>query len=200
MKIGILGGSFDPIHIGHITLAEYVREGAELDKIILLPAYESPFKIGMSGAGDRHRLNMTRLAAEGNEYFEVSSYDVDKGKVSYSVDLMSELQHMHPDDRLYFIAGTDSFLGIEKWRKADELLRKYGFVVGTRPGYKDEELAAHVKHITETYGTEVIVVRIPKLDVSSTDIRKRCSRGRSIKYLVPKKVEEYINANKLYRE
>lgn len=200
MKIGIFGGSFDPIHTGHLVLAEHVREAAQLDRVILLPAYESPFKVGMSGADGAQRLKMTQLAAESNDHFEVSSFDVDQGKVSYSVDLMAQIQQMYPDDRLYFIAGTDSFLGIEKWMGAPELLSKYGFAVGTRPGYRDDELSAHAQHIREKYNAEVILVNIPKVDISSTDIRKRCREGRSIRYLVPEKVEDHIYQNGLYRE
>lgn len=200
MRIGIFGGSFDPVHSGHMVLAEYVREGAELDRIVLLPAYESPFKVGKSGADDKHRLEMTVLAAQGNPFFEVSSYDVDKGCVSYTVDLLREIQEKNPEDTLYFIAGTDSFLGIEKWKGSEELLTKYGFVIGTRPGYRDEELADHAERLRKEYGTDIIVVSIPKVDISSTDIRRRRREGRSIKYLVPERVEEYIMKCGLYSE
>ena len=199
MKIGIFGGSFDPVHTGHLVLAEHVRDGAGLDRVILLPAYESPFKIGRSGADSGQRLEMTRLAARDNEHFEVSELDVGKGRVSYTVDLMAELSAIYPDDRLYFIAGTDSFLGIEKWMGSEELLTRYGFVIGTRPGYRDEELAEHAERMREKYGAEVITVNIPKVDISSTDIRRRCRDGRSIKYLVPDAVGEFIARNGLYR-
>lgn len=199
MKIGIFGGSFDPVHTGHLVLAEHVRDGAGLDRVILLPAYESPFKIGRSGADSGQRLEMTRLAAADNDHFEVSDLDVAKGMVSYTVDLMAELSAMYPDDRLYFIAGTDSFLGIEKWMGSEELLTRYGFVIGTRPGYRDEELAEHAERMRERYGAEVITVNIPKVDISSTDIRRRCRDGRSIKYLVPDAVGGFIARNGLYR-
>ena len=199
MKIGIFGGSFDPVHTGHLVLAEHVRDGAGLDRVILLPAYESPFKIGRSGADSNQRLEMTKLAAADNEHFEVSELDVGKGRVSYTVDLMAELSAIYPDDRLYFIAGTDSFLGIEKWMGSEELLTRYGFVIGTRPGYRDEELAEHAERMREKYGAEVITVNIPKVDISSTDIRRRCRDGRSIKYLVPDAVGEFIARNGLYR-
>ncbi len=199
MNIGIFGGSFDPVHTGHLVLAEHVRDGAGLDKVILLPAYESPFKVGRSGADSSQRLEMTELAARDNEHFEVSALDVAKGKVSYMVDLMAELSAMYPHDRLYFIAGIDSFLSIEKWWGFEELLTRYGFVIGTRPGYRDEELTDHAERIRQKYGSEIITVNIPKVDISSTDIRRRCRDGRSIKYLVPDAVGEYIARNGLYR-
>lgn len=200
MKIGIFGGSFDPIHNGHMVLAEYVKEGAGLDRIILLPAYESPFKVGMSGADSAQRLRMTELAAEDNPHLTVSPLDVRQGKVSYTVDLLRVMQKQFPEDRLYFIAGTDSFLGIERWMGAEELLTTYGFAVGTRPGYRDEELTAHAQRLREKYGTEIIVTSIPKVDISSTDIRRRCSSGGSIRYLVPAKVEEYIRRHRIYEK
>ena len=106
---------------------------------------------------------------------------------------------MYPGDRLYFIAGTDSFLGIEKWMGSEELLTRYGFAVGTRPGYRDEELAAQAERLREKYGSEIITVNIPKVDISSTDIRRRCRDGRSIRYLVPDAVRELIAREGLYR-
>lgn len=198
MKIGIFGGSFDPIHNGHMILAEYVMEGAGLDRMILLPAYESPFKVGMSSADAEQRLLMTELAAGNNPRFSVSSLDVRQGRVSYTVDLLRTLQEQFPRDELYFVAGTDSFLGIEKWMGAKELLTSYRFAVGTRPGYRDEELRDHAERLRKTYGTEIIVTQIPKVDISSTDIRRRRSCGGSIRYLVPDAVEEFILRHGIY--
>lgn len=199
MKIGIFGGSFDPIHTGHLVLAEHVRSDAGLDRVIFLPAYESPFKMGRTSSDPASRLKMTEIAVEGNPEFQVSDLDIGKGKVSYTVDLMAELQDIYPDDSLYFIAGTDSFLGIEKWKGSAELLTKYGFVVGTRPGNRDEELKQHAEYISGKYGTDVVTVSIPKLDISSTDIRRRCEQGKSIRYLVTPGVEAYIKTAGLYR-
>lgn len=198
MKIGIFGGSFDPIHTGHLVLAEYVKDGAGLDHVVFLPAYESPFKVGQSNAYSKHRLKMTELAVCDNSCFEVSSLDICREHVSYTVDIMRELSMIYPDDRLYFIAGTDSFLGIEKWKGSDELLTRYGFIVGTRPGYRDEELMDYAEHIKKKYKSDIITINIPKVDISSTDIRRRCREGRSIKYLVPDNVRDYILHNKLY--
>lgn len=200
MDIGIFGGSFDPIHNGHLVLAESARLEAGLDKLIILPAYESPFKVGQSSADSQARLEMAVLAAQGNENMEVSSFDIDKGKVSFMVDLLREMEaYLEPDDRLFFISGTDSILNIEKWKDSETLLTRYGFVVGNRPGYKSEELAKYAEHLRKNYGTDIRVVDIPQVDISSTDIRKRCSEGRTIKYLVPDKVEKYIAKKGLYK-
>ena len=200
MRIGIFGGSFDPIHTGHLMLAESARTEAGLDRLIILPAYESPFKVGQSNAGSEDRMQMAILAAEGNENMEVSSFDIDKGKVSFMVDLLMEMEEMFaPEDKFYFISGTDSILKIEKWKGSDILLTRYGFVVGSRPGYRTEELTQHVEHLRKTYGTDIRIVDIPQVDISSTDIRQRCRDGRTIKYLVPDKVEKYIIQHGLYK-
>ena len=201
MDIGIFGGSFDPIHTGHLMLAESARTEAGLDRLIILPAYESPFKVGQSNASSQDRMEMAIRAAEGNEAMEVSSFDIDKGKVSFMVDLLMEMEDMFaPEDKFYFISGTDSILKIEKWKGSDILLTRYGFVVGSRPGYRTEELTEHVEYLKKTYGTDIRIVDIPQVDISSTDIRKRCQDGRTIKYLVPEKVEEYIIQKGLYRK
>ncbi len=200
MKIGIFGGSFDPIHYGHLVLAENVREGAGLDKIIIMPAFESPFKIGRSGAGTEHRMNMVELAVERNDFIKTSSYEIDKGRISYTADTLDEIREMYyPDDELCFITGTDSMLGIEKWKDRDKLLKEYSFAVGTRPGYKDEELYSYAEHLRSAYGTKIYIINIPKVDISSTNIRIRRMEGRSIKYLLPDKVEDYIIEHGLYK-
>lgn len=200
MDIGIFGGSFDPIHTGHLMLAESARTEAGLDRLIILPAYESPFKVGQSNADSKDRMQMAILAAEGNENMEVSSFDIDKGKVSFMVDLLMEMEEMFaPEDKFYFISGTDSILKIEKWKGSDILLTRYGFVVGSRPGYRTEELTQHVEHLRKTYGTDIRIVDIPQVDISSTDIRQRCRDGRTIKYMVPEKVEKYIIQHGLYK-
>jgi len=200
MDIGIFGGSFDPIHTGHLMLAESARTEAGLDRLIILPAYESPFKVGQSNADSKDRMQMAILAAEENENMEVSSFDIDKGKVSFMVDLLMEMEEMFaPEDKFYFISGTDSILKIEKWKGSDILLTRYGFVVGSRPGYRTEELTQHVEHLRKTYGTDIRIVDIPQVDISSTDIRQRCRDGRTIKYMVPEKVEKYIIQHGLYK-
>lgn len=199
MKIGVFGGSFDPIHTGHLVLAEYTASEAGLDKVVFLPAFESPFKIGKRTAGSEHRLEMVRLATRDNDRFEVSSYDMDQKKVSYTVDLLRDLSERYPSGHpLYFIAGTDSILEIERWRGSQELLTTYGFVVGARPGYRESDLEAHAAYLKKNYGTDIQVVPVPQVDISSTLVRRRRSEGKGIRYLVPHGVEEYIFANGLY--
>ena len=198
MKLGIFGGSFDPIHYGHLILAEYLREGAGLDRVLLMPAYESPFKIGQTKSDAASRLKMVELATQDHPSFDICDLDISGGRVSYMVDLMASLRKMYPTDELYYLSGTDSFLGIECWRGSEELLSRYSFAVGTRPGYRDEELAEFAEYIRAKYHTEVQVVPIPKVEISSTDIRHRCKEEHSIRYLVPEAVERFIHENQLY--
>ena len=201
MKIGVFGGSFDPIHMGHMVLAEYVKDGLALDKVLLRPAYESPFKIGESNADSLHRFKMVKLAAEGNSDFEVSDYELRKSEISYTVDTLRAFrEHVGHEHEIYFIAGTDSFLGMEKWKGAYELFTEYSFAIGNRPGYMEDKLCTYADYLREKYGTDIEIDKIPQIDLSSTEIRNRISVGRSIKYLVASGVENYITENSLYKK
>ena len=200
MKIGIFGGSFNPIHYGHLVLAEHSRDAAGLDRVILIPAYESPFKKGTGGESSIHNLEMTRLAIEGNAFMDVSSIEVDKGEMSYTVDTMRFIKkRCGPDDKLYFIMGADSFMGLESWLGAEELLRNYSFVVGRRPGCEAGKLDETADWLREKYGADIKVVPVPQVDISSTDIRERFRTGKSVKYLTPDSVIEYAARHRLYK-
>lgn len=199
MKIGIFGGSFNPIHYGHLMLAEHAADAASLDRVILIPAYESPFKSGTGGEISMHNLRMAQIAAEGNARFEVSPVEVEKMKVSYTVDTMRDLSAASgPGDHLSFIMGADSFLSLEKWKGVDELLQNYGFVVGRRPGCGMDEIETAADRLRKEYNADIRVVPIPQVDISSTDIRNRVQRGKSIRYLTPDGVIDYIAEHGLY--
>ncbi len=199
MKIGIFGGSFNPIHFGHLILAEHAADAAGLDKVILVPAFESPFKSGTGGAGSFHNLTMTRIAAEGNDRFEVSSIEVDKQKMSYTVDTMRELsEELAPETSLSFIMGGDSFLSLEKWKGVEELLRCYPFIIGIRPGFAGVDVENTANRLRKEYNADISIVPVPQADISSTDIRNRIGVGRSIHYLTPDGVIRYIEQHGLY--
>ena len=200
MKIGILGGSFNPIHYGHLILAENVRKEATLDKVIIMPAYASPFKLNKKSASPQHRYQMVRLAVEGNEGLEASDFESASGRVSYTIDTMRMLEEkLGSECQLCFITGADSILEIERWKEPAELLRRYTFLVGGRPGYRDAELEEYAEYLRKEYRAEVRVIDIPKADISSTEIRRRSMAGKSIRYLTPDSVAEYIKSNGLYR-
>lgn len=198
LLIGVLGGSFDPIHNGHVALARAAIKEACLDKLIVMPTKVQPFKQNRKVTEDFHRLNMVSLAFEDTDNVEVSDYEIKHTKISYTHATLNHLKKIYPNDRIYFIMGTDSLLTLEKWFKGEELLRDFAFIVSFRPGYKEHELDEKIRYYEKIYGTEIIKILSVMPDVSSTEIRNLCEEEKSISELVPKKVERYIYAEGLY--
>ena len=198
IKIGVLGGSFDPVHNGHVTLGAAAVREASLERLIVMPAHVQPFKIGREFADDHHRLEMCRLAFQDVERAEVSDYEMVHTEVSYTFDTLAHLKKTIPGSKLYFITGTDSFLSIERWRKGKDLLQTYAFIVSVRPGYKEKELDERIRYYETVYGTEIIRLHHEMPDVSSTSIKARRDQGMSISDLLPESVERYINEHRLY--
>lgn len=200
-RIGILGGTFDPVHCGHLHLAEDAMKQGGLDEVIFIPARIQPFKLGKKITSGKDRIAMLQLATEHTPDFSVSSYELDADGVSYTYLTLRALQKKYGQDaRLYFITGTDAFLKIELWMKAEELLTNYGFIIGTRPGYREEELAGCIARVRENFHTEVIHINNRKYDISSTQIRERIQNGTTAGELLPEAVERYIRENGLYMD
>jgi nicotinate-nucleotide adenylyltransferase len=203
VKIGVFGGSFDPVHIGHLLMAREAAEAAELDKVLFMPTFIQPFKQDAQVSAAEDRITMLRAVTESNRLFGVTEVETERQGVSYTIDSLELLQaSKEPEDgdtEIYFILGTDMFLMLEQWHRAEELLGKFAFVALHRPGYKDGELKAAAEKYRNAYGTKVVVAENTRFDVSSTMIRKRVSEGRSIAYLVPKFVDRYIHERGLYR-
>ena len=198
MVIGVLGGTFDPIHLGHTTLGKAALKEVALDKLIVMPTAIQPFKQNRKVAQDKHRLNMAKLAFMECERVQISTYEIDKGDVSYSYETMTHLKSIYPNDEIFFVMGTDSFITVEKWYKGGELLRDFPFIVSSRPGYPERELDNQIRFYKEDYGTKIIKLRAKMPDISSTEIRDAALSGDRINYLVPEKVERYIVDNDLY--
>ena len=199
MKIGIFGGTFDPVHLGHVSLAEDACEQAGLKEVIMVPARIQPFKQDKHTASGHDRLRMLALEAEGNDRITVSSYELDNEGVSYTYLTLRAMQERHPDDELYFICGADSLLKIHTWMNADELLTSYSYIIGARPGYKENEVQEQIQRLHETYGTNIILINNKQMDISSTEIRDRLAAGQSASDLISPKVERYIKEHELYR-
>ncbi len=198
-RIGIFGGSFDPVHNGHIALAKAALAQAALDCVIFMPSHIQPFKIGRKAAAGADRVAMLKAAAEGEDRLFVSDYEVLNTDISYTVDTMRAMREVYGRDaRLFFILGTDSFLTIDKWRDAEALLTENSFCVGSRPGYRDEELTAFIDSLRERFGTEIVRVMNERIDVSSSEIRADVCLGRPVDGLTPPKTAEYIKQHHLY--
>lgn len=214
-RIGILGGTFNPVHEGHLAAAEEVRERLQLERVLFIPAFIPPHKVeDLPSAAQR--LEMVRLAVSGNSCFEASDIELRRGGRSFTIDTIAELREITPAAELFFLAGIDSFLEIKTWKEWQRLLSLCTFVVLSREGYlfadlertglfgtKSDVLAALDERRTsmatlDAGGATVVLMRIPFFEISSTDIRDRLRQHRSIKYLLPEQVEGYIIENKLY--
>ncbi len=194
---GILGGSFDPIHNGHILLAQKVRDSLQLEKVIFIPAYVAPHKIGQSFASAADRFAMTGLAVEGISDFSVSDVELRRGSISYTIDTMLELKQMYPRQEFYFIIGADSVPQLKTWNRIEELFALVKFAVVYRRGYEDV-----LERAREDFGVRaerIVMVHTTECDVSSTAVRQKVQAGQSIRDMVPAAVAEYIGKNGLYR-
>lgn len=188
MKIGILGGTFNPIHIGHLILAEEAREKLGLDKIVFVPAFLPPHKDNSDIAPAKERLIMVELAIKGNKNFLVSNIEIKRDGRSYTIDTLKEFKKKYPKDELYFIIGSDLLKYLDEWKDLDEIIKLVKFIVVTRPGYPLENIPSYIK-----------TMEIRAVDVSAFEIRKCIRENKSFRYLVPGVVYNYILKNKLYR-
>lgn len=198
-RVGVLGGTFDPIHYGHLAAAEEAREVLELAKVIFVPSGRPPHKRFHEMVGSEHRWKMTVLATEDNPAFAVSRVELDRPGTSYTVDTLRLLQEQMPDSELYFVTGADMFLDLPAWKEPEEILRSYHFVAVTRPGWDLERLDGRLSLLVERYRSQVHILRVPGVAVSSTEIRQRLQVGRSVRYLVADRVVQYIQQEGLYR-
>jgi nicotinate-nucleotide adenylyltransferase len=190
VRIGVFGGSFDPIHVGHLRAAEEVREALGLDRILFVPAANPPHKPGRELANGADRLEMIRLAIAGHAAFEVSPLELERGGISYSVDTLAELRPRGERDSLYFLVGVDAFREIHLWKDVTHLFELTNVVAFCY----DPSTRSH-RHRS---GTSLSFLSITGLDVSATTIRTLLREGRSIRYLVPSTVERFIEERRLY--
>ena len=199
-KIGLLGGTFDPIHFGHLILAEQAKIEAVLDHVVFMPAKSSPYKVRQKCGSDHHRYNMVSAAIKGNPGFSVSNLELCGGEISYTYDTLRALQQqLGLGCCIHFICGTDAFIGMEGWKNKDKLLGNFPIIVGARPRYRDKARDAMITKFSYEYGAKVQKIHMPKIDISSTDIKNRLAAGKSIRYMVPEDVMNYIQTEKLYR-
>lgn len=196
LRVAVLGGTFDPIHHGHLAVAEQVADCYRLQQVIFMPNRVPPHKqaLGISSAANRYR--MTALAVADNPRFTVSRLELDREGPSYTLDTLRALRaQLGPEGAIYFIIGADAVLEIGTWHEAAALLREGRFIAVHRPGYDLQRLAAAVG---EAAMAHIEPLALPELDISSTDLRAKVAAGQSIRYLTPEPVREYIMCHKLY--
>ena len=185
-RLGILGGTFDPVHVGHLAAASEVHYQLGLDQILLVPTNAQPLKPAPTASGS-DRLAMCQAAVEGDPRFAVSDVDLKRGGATYSVDTLGDLRALHPAAEFFFITGADSLASLPKWRDYETLVTLATFVGVTRPGHSfTQSDAPHV------------LVDVPAMAVSSTEIRNRVRTGAPIRYLVPNAVAQYVADHDLY--
>jgi nicotinate-nucleotide adenylyltransferase len=196
-RIGVLGGTFDPVHIGHLILGEQAREELRLDKVLFVPAGQPWRKAGREIAPAEDRVAMLALALHGNDAFEISRLEVEQARPSYTAETLGELTSRRPGARLFLVMGEDALADLPNWRDPERIVRLATLAVARRfPGQGVEPLA-------EAIGGppgRVEWLKMPLLGISATGIRERMRRGQSVRYLVPDAVEEYIRTHRLYRD
>ncbi len=209
-RIGVLGGTFDPLHLGHLRAAEVARDALRLDKVLFVPAATPPHKTSVPVTDAGHRAGMLERALSGEPFFEISRIELERGGRSYTIDTLDALAARSKDSRFIFVTGTDAFVEIQTWKSWRRLLTSHWFVVHERPGFPVEAARAALPKDVESAvlddselraGSEprVLFLRRPMLRVSSTEIRRSVEENRSIRFLVPDAVAEYIREFRLYR-
>jgi len=200
LKIGICGGTFDPIHYGHLMIAEYMRDSFKLDKVIFIPAGNPPHKKLSDISCAETRYEMVKLATLSNPYFEVSRIEIDREGITYTIDTLNKIIELYNNKtELYFITGADVIKEIKTWKKYDEIFKVCEFITALRPDFIDQEFYKATEYYNKVYNAKINIVNVPLMQISSTDIRQRIKNGNSVKYLLPESVEEYILNNGLYK-
>ena len=201
MKIGIMGGTFDPIHIGHLLLGEFAYEDFGLDEIWFLPNGNAPHKeTADTGTSLEHRIEMIRKAIEGVPHFRLNLHEANTEEHSYTYQTMQEFNQMFPEHEFYFILGADSLFSIEQWKYFREIFPTCTILAAMRDDKDAWEMQRQILYLTEKYGARIRLLQAPLLEISSTVIRDRASRDLGVRYMVPDSVAEYIRTNHLYKK
>ena len=214
-RIGLFGGTFDPIHFGHLRAAEEIKHILDLDKILFIPTATPPHKENSNISLAQDRLEMIRLAIEGNKYFDISVFELHSDRPSYTINTLEHFNQNEKDAELYFIVGNELFNEIETWKDYKRLFELSNFAVITRPGFSELDSSRIPLALKDDFRyhniidnvisftnnkKEIVFIEIKGIEISSTDIRGFVKSNQSIKYLVPYKVENYIRSQKLYAE
>lgn len=198
-RLGVMGGTFNPIHLGHLMIAEEARQRFHLDRVLFIPSYITPNKsIDGPSATAQQRLTMVRLAIADNPCFTVSDMEIRRGGQSYTVDTLRLLKQIYgPSYILYFISGTDTIEDLPNWNHPEDILRLCEFIGAARPGTTD--IVDSIKERFGSLGKHILPMPVPTMDISSTELRRRIRGGLSIRYMMPPSVAAYIQKNGVYQ-
>jgi nicotinate-nucleotide adenylyltransferase len=201
MRIGVFGGTFDPVHLGHLILAEQCREQGSLDEVWFIPSARPPHKLDRHLTPFAQRAEMLALAVAGHPAFRLDEIEKDRPGPSFTADTLAELHGRHPDAELFLLLGSDTLPDLPSWHNPGEIVRRAGLLVTMRPGHpllSGADLRARLQ-LPEEVPLRLQAVDAPLIDIASRDLRRRAAEGRSLRYLVPRAVECYIQDKHLYR-
>lgn len=196
--IGVFGGSFNPVHIGHLIIAEFVREHFHLEKVLFVPAKNPPHKESVDNQTSQHRYNMVQIAITDNTFFDVSSIELNRDGPSYTSDTLQELKSLCPGKKLYFICGADSIVNIKTWHSIGSIFENADMIVVNRPDVNKADVKNISEWLIDRYNASIRFYDMPGIEISSTIIRKRIKDGLSVRYMVPERVLKYIQLHGLY--
>lgn len=197
-KVGILGGTFDPIHTAHLILAENAYEQFHLDTVLIMPCGTPPHKPCRIIADTSHRIKMIQLAIEDNKHLKLSTFETERSGKSYTALTLQDLTSANPACRYYFIIGADSLFHIEEWYKPELIMKHAVLLAAIRDQTGEERMHQQIAYLTEKFHAEIHLMHTPNIGISSSMVRERIRSGINIKYFVPRDVEKYIYNNRLY--
>lgn len=199
-KVGIMGGTFDPIHYGHLMLAQNALDTFMLDEILFVPSGTPWLKESTKVLSKNKRVSMTGMAIEDNPDFALSTIEIDREGNSYSYETVEELKKEQPDTDFYFIMGADSLLEIERWKHPDRLMADCTLLVAVRDDCDKEGLKKQIAYLTDKYQADIRILPANRMDISSTRIRQMIQEGKSVRYMLPDQVIRFIQKNHLYQQ
>lgn len=199
-KIGIMGGTFNPIHTAHLILAESSYDQLKLDKILFMPSKNPPHKLHSNILSEEYRIQMVRLAIAANPHFELSMVELKREGLTYTADTLAELKKQYPENEYYFILGADSLFQIEQWWEPERIFKLSHIIAAGRDLIPNKEIVEQIDYLSNKYNGNIHFLQTPNMDISSNFIRQNRRDGRSIRYYVPDAVENYIVENHLYEK
>jgi nicotinate-nucleotide adenylyltransferase len=197
-KIGIMGGTFNPIHYGHLFLAENAYEQIGFDKVLFMPSKNPPHKAKPDEVTEQQRVEMVELAIADNPHFELSTLELNREGYTYTADTLTMMTQSNPNTKYYFIVGADSLFMMQKWKEPQIIFNHCIVVVAGRDNVEKEKINQHAQYLKNVYNANILQIEMPTIQIASAIIRERIVQNKTIRYYVPDKVEDYIKKNKLY--